>query len=475
MLHFTSHQYPQMRMLSDDQIRDLHLAALEILERTGVAVQHERALELLTRAGARVDGERVRIPGHLVDRAIRSAPERVVLSTRTGDRAMPLEDGRVFFGTGSDTPNTIDPETGQRRRSRRQDVANFARLCDALPNIDFIMSMGVASDAPDTALFIHEFADMVMGSSKPMVFTASDENDIAQIHRIAAAVAGGEDALRARPFLIHYSEPVTPLIHTPAGLAKLLFCADHGIPVAYVSGIGAGGSAPAALAGACALANAECLSGLVIHQLASPGAPFIYGANVSVLDMHTLVMTYGGPDLSLTNAAFAEMARFYRLPVWGLAGATDSKVVDAQAGIEATCSISAAILSRGNLVHDVGYIESGLTSSMEMLAMCDEIIAMLRILYTGLPMDKERLAVDVIDEVGPGGHFLVTEHTRRFFRTDHFLPRLIDRSNFQRWTQAGSTDLAGRANTRLREILASHQPAPVPDEAQAVIDEVLSA
>jgi trimethylamine--corrinoid protein Co-methyltransferase len=461
-------------MLSEEQVRDLHFATLEILERTGVAVQHERARELLKRAGARVEGEQVRIPATLVEAAIRSAPERVVVSARTGERAMPLEAGRVFFGTGSDTPYTIDPMTRERRHSRREDVTDFARLCDALPNIDFIMSMGVASDAPAEAPFLYEFAAMIAASSKPMVFTARDEDDLAQMYEMAVAVAGSAEALRANPFLIQYAEPITPLIHSPAGLAKLLFCADHGIPVAYVSGIGAGGSAPAALAGACALANAECLSGLVMHQLAAPGAPFVYGANVSVLDMRTLVLTYGGPDLSVTNAAFADMARHYRLPVWGLAGATDSKVIDAQAGLEAACSISSAILSRGNLVHDVGYMESGLTSSMEMLAICDEIIAMLRVLYTGLPMDKERLALDLIDEVGVGGHFLVTDHTRRFFQSDHFLPRLIDRSNFHRWTQAGSTDLADRANARVREILSEHTgAAPLPEAAREVIEQVL--
>jgi len=316
---------------------------------------------------------------------------------------------------------------------------------------------------------------MMAGSSKPIVFTAYDETDIADIYRMAVAVAGSEEALEADPFIIHYAEPITPLIHSPIGLGKLLFCAERRIPVAYVSGMTAGGSAPVTLAGACALANAECLSGLVIHQLAAPGAPFIYGANVSVLDMRTLACVYGGPEFSLTNAALADMARWYRLPVWGLAGASDAKVVDAQAGLEAMCSISTAILSRGNLVHDVGYIESGLTSSVEMITIADEIISMLRILFRGIPVDADHLALDVIDEVGPGGHFMVTDHTRHFFQTEHFLPRLLDRSNFQRWSQAGSTDLADRANARVREILASHQPAPLPDKAKSVIEKVLSS
>jgi trimethylamine--corrinoid protein Co-methyltransferase len=461
-------------VLSDEQVRDLHLATLEILERTGVEVRDEKAHELLRRAGARVDGDRVRIPAPLVSQALHTAPERVVLSARTGERVMPLEEGRVFFGTGSDTPNTIDPETRQHRPARRRDITQIARLCDALPNIGFIMSMGIASDVPAETCFLHGFAAMLAGSSKPIIFTAQDERDLADIYEIACAVAGGEEALRSNPFLTHYAEPISPLIHSPNGVRKLVFCAERQLPVAYVSGMSAGATGPVTLAGACALANAECLSGLVIHQLVSPGAPFIYGANVSVMDMASLGYVYGGPEFSLTNAAFADLARCYRLPVWGLAGSSDSKVVDAQAGLEAMCSINTAILARGNLVHDVGYLESGLTSSMEMIAVCDEIISMLTILHRGLPMDADRLAVELVDAVGPGRHFLDTDHTLRYFRTEHFLPRLLDRNNCARWTERGCEDLADRANRRVRELLASHRPAPLSETAQAAIEKVLA-
>ncbi|HUU54139.1 MAG TPA: trimethylamine methyltransferase family protein [Armatimonadota bacterium] len=473
-MRYTSHQQPHVRMVSDEQIQELHLATLEILERTGVEVKQKRAVELLEKAGARVEGERVCIPADLVENAIRSAPERVVVCSRTGERVMPLEANRVFFGTGSDTPNTIDPETRERRRARRKDVERIARLCDALPNMDFIMSMGVAGDVPEQAPFVYEFADMVAGSSKPIVFTASDERDMADIYEMAVAVCGGEIELRRNPFLLHYAEPITPLIHSPTGLRKLLFCADHRLPVAYVSGMSAGTGSPATLAGALAIVNAECLSGLVIHQLAAPGAPFIYGANVSVVDWRTLTMVYGGPELPLTNAALAQMARRYRLPCWGMAGTSDAKTVDAQAGLEAMQSILMAVLSRGNLVHDVGYIESGLTSSMEMIAVCDEMIAMARMLFRGIPVDDEHLALDLVEEVGIGGQFYATEHTAKFFRTDHFLPRLLDRDNYDGWKTKGCRSLEDKANACVLEILASHRPAPVPDGAQEVIASVLA-
>ena len=474
MLHYSSHHQPHLQVFSEEQILEVHLATLEILERTGVEVRESRARALLQQAGARVEGDQVRFPAQLVEWAVGSAPERVVVSARTGERVMPLEANRVFFGTGSDTPNTIDPETRQRRRSVRADVERFARLCDALPNMDFIMSLGVASDVPEKAPFVFEFADMMAGSAKPIVYTASDQQDMEDIAEMAAAVAGGESVLRANPFLIHYAEPISPLIHSPMGLRKLLFCADHRIPIAYVSGMSAGATTPATLGGGIALGSAECLSGLVIHQLAAPGAPFIYGANVSVIDMATLGYVYGGPEFPITNAALADMARYYRLPVWGLAGASDAKTVDAQAGLEAMLSVLMAVLSRGNLVHDVGYIEQGLTSSMEMVTIVEEMIGMARMILRGIPTDHDHLAVDLIDEVGVGGQFLGTEHTARFFRTDHFLTRLLDRNTFDKWQREGSKTLADRANEKVRGILASHRPAPLSEAARGVIETVLA-
>lgn len=474
MLAFTAHSLPQLRILSEEQIRDLHQATLEILERTGVKVKNERAVSLLQQAGARTKGERVWIPAYLVEQALRRAPERVVLSTRTGKRTMPLEEGKVFFGTGSDTPFTIDPYTRERRGSKYQDLVNIARLCDALPNMDFVMSMGIVHDRPIANNYLNGFAAMMEGSDKPIIFTANDAKDMADIHEMAAAAVGGREALRANPFLLLYDEPISPLIHSPDSTAKIMYCAEHQIPVTYLSGMLLGGTAPVTLAGAVAMANAECLSGLLIHQLVSPGAPFVYGANVVPFDMRTSVCAYGGPEFSLTNSAFAELARFYRLPVWGLAGAADAKVVDAQAGAEAMMSITAAILARGNLVHDVGYLESGLTSCLEMIVLCDELIRMAGTFARGINTDPEHLAQEVIDAVGPGGHFLDTDHTVKHFRREHFLPKLMERRNYAGWVAGGSQDTAARLNARVLEILAEHKPAPLPEAAQQTIARVLA-
>jgi len=459
--------------LDDTQFERLHLAALAILERTGCEVQGERALALLKDAGCPVDGQRVRIPAALVRWALGVAPETVTLCTRDGRRVVPLEADQVFFGTGSDLPYHRDLETGERRSTTSADMANIARLCDALPRVDFNMSMGIPSDKPRPDNYIHGFAILVSNSRKPFVFTAQDWRDMEAIWEMAVAVAGSAERFAQAPFCALYAEPVSPLVHTEIGAEKLVFCAQHGIPCAYVSGIMAGANAPITVAGAVALANAECLAGLVIAQLAKQGAPFIYGANVSVMDMRTAIYSYACPEFALTNAVFASMARRYRLPVWGLAGAADSKIVDAQAGAEAAISLLTAAFAGGNLVHDIGYLESGLTSSMEMIVLADELIGMTRTLARGLVVTDDELALDLIDQIGPGGNFIGEMHTAERCHTAHWIPTVLDRNNFDAWSAAGGEALYARLNRKAKAILAEHTVEPLPDAVRAAIQAVI--
>lgn len=462
--------------LADDQIYRLHLATLDILERTGVLVQHKKARQLLLDAGSWAgEGDRVRIPSSLVKEAISRAPEKVVLHDRNGRRSVPLEADKVFFGTGSDTPNTIDPYTRSRRRSVKEDTARFAALCDYLPNMDFIMSMGIAEDVAQGNNYVEEFEAMVKSSTKPIVFTATDRQDMEVILEMASVVCGSAEELVRRPFILHYSEPISPLVHSPVGTDKLLFCAERRLPVVYVSGCTSGGTMPVTLSAAITVANAECLSGLVIAQLQSPGCPFVYGANVGTIDMRTCQYAYGSPEHSLTNSIFAAMAHYYKLPVWGLAGASDSKVFDGQAAAEGLFSIFAALLSGANLVHDVGYIESGLTSSMEMVLFSDEAVAMCRRFVEGVTIDDASLAADLIDSVAPHGAYIDHPHTAENFRAQHWLSRLMDHRSFYDWSKAGGPTLYERLNAEVKAILERHKPQPLPADQVREIDRIVAA
>lgn len=452
-----------LRLLADSQLEEIHLAALEILRRTGVRVSDAEAVAILRDAGCTVqDGDLVFFPAAVVENALRSAPSRIVLCGRDGQARIHLEGNRSWFGTGSDLPNTLDLETGERRPSRLADVRTAARLADALPNLDFVMSMALPSDVPAGTADRHSFLAMLESTTKPIVFTAWDEQGLEDLLKMAETVAGGREDLALRPFLLAYLEPTSPLQHSATAIRKLLMMADRGLPLVYAPGPVEGASAPVTSAGSLAMANAEILSGLTIAQLRRPGTPCVYGSGSGPLDMRTMVATYTSPEFLLHCQAMAELGhRFYHLPVWGFAGCTDSKIPDLQAGIESALWVLWAALGGANLVHDVGYVESGLTCSLEMMAVTDEIIGFVRRLIGGISITPETLAIDAIDEVGHRAGWVTAAHTMRHYR-EVWYPRIFDRRAFHAWDAAGRTDATARARGVVKDLLARHTPVPLP-------------
>ncbi|MFC2058181.1 trimethylamine methyltransferase family protein [Chloroflexota bacterium] len=469
---------PRLRVLNREQALQIHAAALDILLRIGFKMEHPEALKMLADAGCNIsNGDRVKMSAHLVEEALKSAPKQIDLHDQKGNNTMPLVNDNSFYGMGSDANSTLDLETGQRRPALLQDVANFARLMDGLDNMSFVMSMANAGDVPIEAIYTYVFAEMVKNTNKPIVFIADSGKDIARIYEIACTVAGSEKAFQSKPFMLNYSEAISPLRFPQNVVEKLIFCAQKGIPLCLPSGSNAGGGAPVTLAGAIALGIAENLAGLVVHQLAGKGSPFLFGPNVSVLDMKCTVVSYGCPEWSLTQAALADMRdEIYGLPTWAFAGASDAKVMDAQAGAEAMFSIITAMLSRCNLIHDVGFLEYGSTSSTEMVTMANELVAMSRFFVSGIPVNKNTLALEAIERVAkgePGSMFLMDDHTFENFMQAQFLPQLLDRSRYDAWAEAGSMDLYQRCNVEAKRLLAEHQVEPKSDDVLREIDEII--
>ena len=464
---------PGLRVLSDDQKARIHGATLEILRRTGVRVLVPEVRELLSAAGCWLDGERVRIPPHLVEWAVRVAPKRVVLCDRDGDAAMFLEGYRSYYGTGSDTPYVIDAYSGQRRQAVLQDVADVARLVDALPHISFLMCMGIASDVPASISDLYHFRAMVANTAKPIVYTAWNLRNLRAIVEMAEAVAGGAGALQRNPFCALYAEPIAPLTHGTESCEKLLYICGKGLPVVYTPGLVTGASSPVTRAGAIAQANAELLSGLTICQLIREGTPVVAaGSGMMTMDMSSLLASYGAPEFMLDWCALSEMGHYYGLPIFGFAGATDAKTFDQQAAAEGALWVLLAAQSGGNLIHDVGYVESGLTASYEMLVSMDEVIGSVERFMGGVEVSEEALALDVIDRVGPGGHFLGEMHTLHHFR-ENWYPSLLDRRNRAGWEAGGRLTLGDRASARVQEILKHHRPLPLDEPVSARLDAVL--
>lgn len=463
--NYNVYETPQFRVLSDEQVLEIHSASLEILERTGVIVFEQESQSLLRDAGARMDNNnRFRIPSYLVENAIRTAPKRVTLCDRDGSRNVKLEGYKSYYGTGSDCPNILDSFTGKRRIMTREDVAQAARLCDYLPNIDFIMSLGLISDVPWETYDKQQFETMMLNTKKPIVFTATDRSGMEGIIKMASLVAGGEENLKKNPFICLYAEPVSPLKHVETALRKLLFAAEKEIPTIYTSGATAGGTLPVTLAGALTVSNAEILCGLVIHQLKKPGAPFISGGVLTIMDMQTSIFSYGAPEFHLLSAGMADICHYYGLPIYSTAGCSDSKVLDQQAAIEASISCMITAQCGANLIHDVGYLESGMTGSFEMIVMTDEILNMVKRFMRGITVTPETIALDTIDKVGPGGHYIADEHTYLNFKKEFWFPQIINRQRFEAWEKEGSKTMGDRLKGEVKRILEEHKPEPVPEK-----------
>jgi trimethylamine---corrinoid protein Co-methyltransferase len=407
-MHFTAKAgpagLPRLSMLDRQQCAAIHLASLEILRRTGFRVYCDEALALCRQTDALITGGNlVRMPRSLVEWALWQARPRVVLCPRGSNTgSVCLQASEVYFGPGSDCPNYLDARSGEHRRYTLADVIDSIRVVDALPEIDFCMPMGLPAELDADTPYRHQFALMLQYTTKPCVLVGNDRADCEAITAMAAAAAGGEAELTLNPTLLLYSEPSTPLRHSRTATEKLLFMAERGLPVVHSPAPMMGGTAPMSIAGALALRNADLLSSLVLHQLRRPGAPFVYDVQVHHLDMKAMVSVYGAPEYQLARVMSAEMGRYYGLPTCGNAGMTDSCVLDEQAASDVTFSILVALLSGTNLVHDVGYMEAGLTTSPELMVFSAEIIAMMRRFAVGADLDAASLALEVIHHVGPG-------------------------------------------------------------------------
>lgn len=489
--HGRAHHRPSLRVLSDFQVRRLYQATLTCLERTGVNVLNAEARDLLVNAGAEADGVRVRIPRGLVRDVVEMAPRSFTLWHRPVDRATgPDERGAlevcaieldrsdpdcVHFGPGLTSSYFVDPATGQRRKSRHGDPRITALVCDALENIDYVMGLGLIDDVKPELAPVYEFAEMVVGTGKPMIPWAYSLENLQDIYRIAVAVAGDEQSLRDQPFFALFVTSQAPLQHMDERMATALWAAEHGIPVVYLGGGAAGSTAPVTGAGALVVSLAASLSGLAAIQLKAPGAPVCIGGVPCAMDLRTARPSYGGPEMSLYSAAFSELARSLGLPFMGTAGASESKLLDTQAAIESTVQVLLSGLSSTALVHDAGFLDCADIGSLEMLVMTDEIIALARRVLRGIEVSEETLMLDLIDEVGPGGHFIATRETAKRCREEIWVPTLMDRDPWDSWAASGRPTMLDRVRERVHLILASHQPPPLPHGAEAEIEAILQA
>jgi len=454
---------PRLAVINDQQLQQIHQATLEVLERTGVQVTHKKAKEILYSAGAYVDGDRVRIPSWLVMDAVQKAPTRIVLGDRKDHRQVFLEGDKFWFGPSLDCVDYLDPLTNKRRRFVSDDCRITATVADALPNYSWVMTIGMADDQPP------DIADRVIAkqvfrnTEKPLVFCCKDVNSVKDIYEMALLVKGGKENFVRAPNIVHYSEPISPLLYYDPAVEKIIYCAENGIPLINFPAPQGGSTAPATFAGEIVQGSAESLSGLVLAQLVRPGAPFIYGAFTTVMDMKTTIFSYGSPEMSLMVAAMSQLAQFYELPFFGTAGCSDAKFPDAQAAAEVAFSCLSQALVGANMIHDAGsWLDHGSLASPGFMVLVNEILFMVNHYMKGLLVNDDTLALDVIDKVGPGGHYLSEDHTYNHFKNVWYSD-IFDRSVYDIWVQDGSVEFPERLQEKTKRLM-EHQPAPLPEE-----------
>ena len=439
------------RVLTAEQLELLHVASLELLQRTGVRFHHSEALGLFKEAGAHVSDENlVRIPPNLVEWALGVAPKIISIYDLNNQLSMVLGESSIYYGVGSDCMFIYDPYSGNRRRALRRDIVQGMRLVNTLPHIDFVMSMFVPSDVPVEQYESCQMEIMLQENTKPIVSTGIEADSTRKTVTSAAVRVGGLEVLQRYPCVLNYINPPSAFQHNQESVERLLFAAANNLPIIYAPGNSRGTTAPMSVPGMLATGNAGQLAGLVLTQLKREGSPFILNnPGVGAMDMSTMVDLYACPDGGFYGW---DLAYHYDLPIFCSAGASDAKVFDAQATAETALILFANTIRGAHLIQNIGYLDSAMTGSFELVVFCNEVIGWLKRYLRKIEITQESLALDVIQAVGPDGNFLETDHTLQHVRQEWF-PDLFDRSDFDKWLAAGSTTLQQRANRKVREIL----------------------
>jgi trimethylamine--corrinoid protein Co-methyltransferase len=412
--------------------------------------------------------KRARIGPDLVNEALRNTPPSFVLHARNKEHNLRIEDDRVHFLDGG-LPTAIISIDGTRRPATLRDVADLAKLYDYLPSLDITFSGVFPTDIPEPIHHVHAYLAKLENTDKVAFYGYYARGRVVaqDLIKMASVVAGGLEELRRKPVMMGWENPVSPLSHSKGQTEMVLEFARLGLPIHIGPAIQAGATGPVTLAGVLVQQNAEVLSGIVIAQAAAePGRrpPIVYGAVPALADMRYGSMVYGAAEPALMNVASVQLARYYGLVSRGNGGTTESKTIDAQAGFESAITLLMAALGGANLIMNAsgGAMEPGIGAmSYEKAIIDNDIAGIVSRILEGITVSDETLATDVISAVGPGGHFLGQDHTRRFFQKEHFIPKISDRTSPESWVKAGAKDIRLVAREKAKQILQEHHPEPL--------------
>ena len=466
----------KLEILSKDEVQPIHTATLDVIEQTGVRFPSNKALDIWQAHGAQVDRSTgiVKAPGALIEQALKSAPPAYTLAAREAAQDLPLDGNHVYVATDGCGVEVLDIHSGERRRSRLQDVADIARVADALEEIAFHWVAVSAQDCPPQTRGLHELRAIWQNSTKhAQTESVYNEQEALAAVEMAAAIAGGRQALRERPPLSLMQCSAPPLGHDGGSLDAALVGAEAGLPVGFMTMASCLTTGPATLAGTLLVGNAEVIAATALIQLAYPGAPVFYAAAQTASDLRSGAYTGGGPEDYLFGAATNVLADFYNIPLSMGSFATGAKQPDWQAGIDNSLSTFMASVVMSDMLLGVGLLHGSRIWSYPQMLMDCEIFSIIHKMMQGIVVDDETLALDAIQAVGPGGNFLSQKHTRKHMR-EMYLPRYMDRRPYNAWEekQDGAQDWA---LAEARRLLAEHQPKELDPQLDKELQRIIVA
>ena len=466
-----------LTVLSDEDIRLVHEATLSILKRVGVRIHHAGVLQMLGDAGARVDLARqtARLNESMVMEAVDRAGKRYVLYGRDGSKVARFGYGEFVTLSSPGQYSWVDPDGKTRRATTSEDARRAITLGDRLPNIDIVGAMTQPIDVPTPIRDIWLTAELVKRTRKPTRCWVANGRTARYILEIYRTVAGGDTALCARPQIDAFVEPISPLQMPKSGMEILVEFTAAGMPVCFGPMVQAGATGPTTLAGTLAQENAENLAAIVITQVLRPGTPVMYGGICHISDMRTANISFGSAEQGLMAVAMAQMAKWYGFPVYLNAGLGDSKIVDAQAGLERGTNFALGVLAGGDLVGHMGISGADQGASLTQLVADNEMIGFVKRHMRGLDVNEETLAVGVIEEVGHDGQHLAHQHTIAHMRSEFWMPVLLDRQGWDTWSAAGGTTMQDRASSEVRRLLAMDAGDPLDERVAQEVDTIVES
>lgn len=464
---------PQLRVLNDDQIKEMHEKAMYVLENLGIIFAYDRALDVLEEAGCTVDREtqKVKFPRELVEKCIESAPGSFDLYDREGNFYCTFGDGKTRFNPGSSASNVLESDGETVRLSNVKDLKLLTKVAQSLPHIDFVSSSIVCEEAPGELGSQYLYYTEMQNSTKPIIGGSTDVEGVPRTFKLLKAVLGSEENVRTKPYTIFDICVTSPLKWSTIGARNIMDCVDMDIPIELISAQIAGATGPITLAGCILEHTVELLSGLVLIQVMKPGHPTVYGGAPCIFNMKTMYTPMEAMECSMVTAGYASMGKYYGLPVHTYAAMSDSKYIDYQAGSESARSGLMAYLADVDNVSGAGGLNVIAEMSIEKMVVDNDFIGTIKHLEKGIRFDEDSLAADLLLKVGSGGNFLNQKHTLKNYKKEQNYSNITmnyeERAN---WNKAGNWSVSDKARDYVKKI-AEADICPLGEERTKALNE----